>query len=85
MESFVTGDSLDKWVKPIEEMFKVNMDAALFANTERYSFVLAVRDSTGSMVEAGIMCKARVTKPEVVEALGVKEALSWIKTRLREK
>lgn len=80
LAAFVTEeDGAVKWMRPEGEMIKVNVDAAIFEETGRYSYVCVARNSAGSVVEAISMCKDGRREAEVAEALGVKEALSWRK------
>lgn len=53
----------------------------MYAETERYSFVCVARDAEGVFFEA-ISCNrtGRFT-PEMAEAMGVREALSWLKKK----
>ncbi|KAM6563055.1 hypothetical protein CsatB_023053 [Cannabis sativa] len=46
-----------------------------------YSFAGVIRDETSALVEAFSCCRSGVLYPEMVETLGVKEALSWIKAK----
>uniref|UniRef100_A0A803PRG4 RNase H type-1 domain-containing protein n=1 Tax=Cannabis sativa TaxID=3483 RepID=A0A803PRG4_CANSA len=75
--AFLTAvDGLEKWVKPEAVCLKINVDATIFAEAATYSFVGVARDAAGDMVEAFSYCRSGVLQPEMVEVLGVKEALS---------
>ncbi|KAL8134098.1 uncharacterized protein LOC141714606 [Apium graveolens] len=79
---FVTeDDGAMKWTRPEGKAIKVNVDASIFEETGRYSYVCVARNSIGSVEEAISSCKEGRRDMEVVEALGVKEALSCIKKK----
>ncbi|XP_062076041.1 uncharacterized protein LOC133780185 [Humulus lupulus] len=78
MDSFEPGDGLERWTKPDSETLKVNINAALFAETGRYSFAFVIRNHNGSLLEARTMCKPGAPQPEVAEGIDLKEALSWL-------
>ncbi|XP_062102834.1 uncharacterized protein LOC133812999 [Humulus lupulus] len=75
------ADGRLSWVKPPLGALKINVDAAIFSAAATYSFAGIVRDHEGAFVEAFSVCRAGVVSPELGEALGVREALSWIKKR----
>lgn len=64
-----------------EGTIKVNMDAALFEDSNCYSYAMKTRDHEGNMMEAASSCKEGSIDPELVEAIRIREALSCIKTR----
>ncbi|XP_074342605.1 uncharacterized protein LOC141680216 [Apium graveolens] len=63
---------------------KASMDSAthilemLYPN--RYSYAFVVRDHQGALVEARLWCYEGQTSSTLAEAMGIREALSWIKT-----
>ncbi|XP_060965224.1 uncharacterized protein LOC115719983 [Cannabis sativa] len=71
----------EHWTKPIFTKFKINVDGALFKAENRFGFGFIVRDKDGKLVEAVSSSKTGVVSPEIVEVVGMKEALSWIKTK----
>ncbi|XP_062100181.1 uncharacterized protein LOC133806062 [Humulus lupulus] len=75
------ADGRLSWVKPPLGALKINVDAAIFSAAATYSFACIVRDHEGAFVEAFSVCRAGVVSPGLGEALGVREALSWIKKR----
>ena len=75
-------DGDERWVAPKDNKVKVNTDAALFSSTNCYSFAFVVRNHEGSLVEAQSRCCPGNTTPEIAEALGIREALSWLKEQL---
>lgn len=72
-------DGLEQWHSPMEHRIKVNTDAALFDNPNRYSHAIIVRDHTGTLVQAKSTCLQGSVDPEFAEAAGVREDLSWVK------
>ncbi|XP_060962076.1 uncharacterized protein LOC133032219 [Cannabis sativa] len=75
------GDGAERWTKPEANKIKINVDAALFPQDNSYGFGIVARDSSGSLIEAQTRYFGGVYDAEVVEAMGVKEALSWIKSK----
>ncbi|XP_074377050.1 uncharacterized protein LOC141718568 [Apium graveolens] len=75
------SDGVVQWKQPIEDKVKVNTDAALFEDSGQYSFAMVARDHKGDMLEARTCCKQGTVTPEMAEAIGVKEALSWVKNK----
>lgn len=67
------------WKQPQEGTIKVNTDAALFEDSNCYAYAMVARDHEGKLVEAISSCKQGKTDPELAEAIGIREALSWIK------
>lgn len=43
---------------------------------------MIARDYAGELVEATTKCRYGQINPEIEEALGIKEALSWIKSKI---
>ena len=64
---------------PGDNMIKVNRDAEIFGATNCYSYAFAARNHRGEVMEARSRCSLGNIAPENAEAIGVKEALSWIK------
>ncbi|XP_060965397.1 uncharacterized protein LOC133034347 [Cannabis sativa] len=69
----------EHWTKHVPSMVKVNVDGAIFESASLYGAGFIARDSHGQIVEAVSMSRFRQVSPEVAEAYGIKEALSWIK------
>lgn len=57
------------------------MDAALFHNEQRYGYGAVARDHNGTFLEAKAAGFVGSITAEMAEALGFKEALSWVKTK----
>ncbi|XP_060965604.1 uncharacterized protein LOC133034522 [Cannabis sativa] len=78
---FTEADGLDKWQKLTAPTIKINTDAAIFDSNGSYRFVCVARNAAGEMLEALTSCRAGIVQPELAEAMGVREALSWIKKK----
>ncbi|KAL8109427.1 hypothetical protein AgCh_025503 [Apium graveolens] len=72
-------DGDERWMIPQENKIKVNCDAAIFEETNTYSYAFIGRDHAGAVLEAKSVCRMGNIAPENAEAIGVREALSWIK------
>uniref|UniRef100_A0A803PSJ2 RNase H type-1 domain-containing protein n=1 Tax=Cannabis sativa TaxID=3483 RepID=A0A803PSJ2_CANSA len=75
-----SDDGAELWTKPANNYIKINIDAALFHHEDSYGFGIVARDDLGKLIEARTCYKAGNYSAEVVEELGIKEALSWIKS-----
>lgn len=69
------------WKQPQEGTIKINTDAALFEDSNCYAYAMVARDHEGKLVEAISSCKQGRVDPELAEAIGIREALSWIKAK----
>ena len=82
LAAFLTEkDGAEKWMKPSMGKVKINVDAAIFPDQGRFSFACIARNDQGVVIEAITSCKQGTPTPELVEAMSVKEALSWIKAK----
>ncbi|KAK1381578.1 hypothetical protein POM88_028322 [Heracleum sosnowskyi] len=66
-----TRDDSEKWIKPVGDV-KINVDAALFTETGRFSFACVARDAKGVFLEAISCCRTGCVTPEMAEAMGVR-------------
>ncbi|KAM6570094.1 hypothetical protein CsatB_018079 [Cannabis sativa] len=73
------GDRNELWVKPVLETIKINIDAASFEQENSYGYGMVARDHLGSPLHIQAEYHGGYFPSEVVEAMGIKEALSWIK------
>ncbi|KAM6571808.1 hypothetical protein CsatA_015888 [Cannabis sativa] len=73
------GDGAVSWVKPIENVLKISVDATTFDHSSSYGFGLVARDHHGYLVEAKTVYRRGTMAPDMAEALAIKEASSWIK------
>ncbi|XP_060964627.1 uncharacterized protein LOC133033648 [Cannabis sativa] len=69
----------ENWSPPTFPSVKVNVDGALFNSNGRYGVGMVARCAAGVMLQARTVLKSSVLQPHEVEAIGIKEALSWIK------
>ena len=67
------------WEKLVDGMLKLNVDAALFSAKGLVGVSCVLRDSTGSFIAAKATTVNLQVQPHEAEAVGVREALSWIK------
>ncbi|KAM6585542.1 hypothetical protein CsatB_012544 [Cannabis sativa] len=75
------GDGAELWTKPGNNHIKINVDAALFPQEHSYGYGIVARDSTGHLIEAKTGYFEGDLDASTVEALSIKEALSWIKSK----
>uniref|UniRef100_A0A803PFM5 Uncharacterized protein n=1 Tax=Cannabis sativa TaxID=3483 RepID=A0A803PFM5_CANSA len=66
-------------MKPLANMIKINTDVVIFDSARKFDFSIIIRDSAGVMVEPRVCCVEGVVRTYMVEALGVKKALNWLK------
>ncbi|KAM6566185.1 hypothetical protein CsatA_025313 [Cannabis sativa] len=76
---YIPGDGAEQWNAPMDNNIKVNVDTAVFSDSSSYGVGFVARDCGGFLVEGGIKLFHGSTTPEMAEAIGVREALSWIK------
>ncbi|XP_062104835.1 uncharacterized protein LOC133816262 [Humulus lupulus] len=74
-------DGRESWSKPPLGYLKVNVDAANFKEASTFSFAGVARNHEGVLMEAFSVCRMGSVSPELGEAMGVREALSWIKRK----
>uniref|UniRef100_A0A803QNR4 RNase H type-1 domain-containing protein n=1 Tax=Cannabis sativa TaxID=3483 RepID=A0A803QNR4_CANSA len=67
------------WIKPVDSVIKVNVDATFFEEASRFGFGMVDKDYTGKLLDACCQSAHGHLNVAAAEALGVKEALSWIK------
>uniref|UniRef100_A0A803PDA2 RNase H type-1 domain-containing protein n=1 Tax=Cannabis sativa TaxID=3483 RepID=A0A803PDA2_CANSA len=75
------GDGAELWTKPDSNNINVNVDAALFAQENSYGFEIVARDSHGKLIEAKSCYQGGEYPAKTIEAIGIKEALSWVKNK----
>lgn len=74
-------DGHERWNLPLSNRIKINTDAATFEESSRFSYAMVVRNNTSEFVEARSRCTQGRVAPELAEATGIREALSWIKQK----
>lgn len=72
-------DQHEKWTKPPIGWTKVNVDTTLDINGRKMGFGCVMRDSYGNFIAARELPWHGLFKPGEAEAIGVREALKWIK------
>ncbi|XP_074362434.1 uncharacterized protein LOC141702707 [Apium graveolens] len=70
-----------KWMPLEEGALKINVDASVFPGSSTFTMGLVIRDSQGTFVTGKNISFHAVDSVFEAEAIGVKEALSWIKAR----
>ncbi|KAL8103095.1 hypothetical protein AgCh_027577 [Apium graveolens] len=74
-------DGEEHWNPPSINSVKINTDAAIFTESDSYSYVFVVRDHEGRLIEAGARCRRGSPSADLAEALSIREALSWLKDK----
>lgn len=74
--------SSEKWIKPPMGWVKCNVEVALFGDSSTVSAMF--KNEEGIMIKAYAHSGMAFARPEVVEAVGVREALSWVRDRRRQ-
>ncbi|KAM6561917.1 hypothetical protein CsatB_021915 [Cannabis sativa] len=77
----MAGDGLDRWCAPNANEIKVNVDASIFEGSHAYGYGIVARNEHGFMIEGLSRLCHGIVRPELAEAIGVREALSWIKDK----
>ncbi|KAL8118188.1 hypothetical protein AgCh_015911 [Apium graveolens] len=72
------------WQAPTYDRIKVNTDATIFSSLHRYSHAQVVRDHNGALFEAMSRCNPGIVSPDLAEATGIREALSWVKKEQKQ-
>ncbi|KDP36415.1 hypothetical protein JCGZ_08684 [Jatropha curcas] len=69
------------WHPPLQGTLKLNVDAAFDLNTHRAGGGWILRDHLGFCLGGKLMDLGVVASSLMAEALSIREALSWVKTR----
>ncbi|KAM6543366.1 hypothetical protein CsatB_007813 [Cannabis sativa] len=72
-------DTREHWSKPTAGQLKINVDGAVFEDTNEVGTGFVARGCDGRVIEAFSTISSVSCRPEIAEVLSVKEALSWIK------
>lgn len=70
-----------KWTVPEIDVLKVNVDASVFLGAPTFRIGMVMRDHRGNFVVGKTMCLSAVDTIFEAEALGLREALSWIENQ----
>uniref|UniRef100_A0A803QI10 RNase H type-1 domain-containing protein n=1 Tax=Cannabis sativa TaxID=3483 RepID=A0A803QI10_CANSA len=73
------GEGDEQWCAPCVDYDKINVDAATFRDKHKFGFGWVLRDARGFVIQVRTGSWQGCVDPGFAEALGVKEALSWIK------
>lgn len=77
---YMTHDGGDEhWHPPIFNSIKVNVDAAIFEESDQYSYATVIKNHAGELIEARSRYLIGHPNPDIAEAIGIREALSWVK------
>lgn len=74
-----------KWIKPEEGTLKLNVDASFRSDVETCTIGMLIRDHAGSFMEGRSISMVSPGNVLEAEAMGIREALSWVKDRQDEK
>uniref|UniRef100_A0A803NMN0 RNase H type-1 domain-containing protein n=1 Tax=Cannabis sativa TaxID=3483 RepID=A0A803NMN0_CANSA len=74
-------DQIELWTKPVMDNIKINVDAALFKKENSHGFKVVIRDNLARPIHIKAEYHGGLYPSKVVEAMGIKEALSWIKNK----
>lgn len=77
------ADGKERWTKPNEGRLKINVDAACFTDFNKFSFAFITQDIQDTVIDAFSSCR-QGQEPEIIEAIGIREALSWVKEKKGE-
>jgi hypothetical protein len=70
------GQSMPRWIPPLEGMTKINVDASISKNMKVASDIAIARDVTEQFVEASAMVVEGISGPETMEILSCREGLA---------
>lgn len=74
-----TNKAISKWQRPAVGSFKINVDASVQPVAQCYSVDMVLRDHEGTFMAGRRCCFAGKIPVMEAKAVGVREALSWIK------
>lgn len=74
--------STERWSKPDDGCVKVNCDATIFTGSQQFGVGWIARDDKGDLICAKSVCLSGCPEIHHAEAIGIWEALSWIKLQI---
>ncbi|KAM6541055.1 hypothetical protein CsatB_005502 [Cannabis sativa] len=77
--TWMTTLPVEQWTAPDFPFVKINVDGALFSAQGQYGLGLIARSAAGLVLGAKSLSREGSLQPHIVEAIGIKEALSWSK------
>ena len=72
-------DGVEQWCAPSEDGIKVNTNAAIFTDHHKFGMGFVARDNKGLLIEGCTRLCHGQNDSLLVEAMGMREVLSWIK------
>ncbi|XP_062080402.1 uncharacterized protein LOC133785162 [Humulus lupulus] len=75
------GDGAEQWTVPRLHSVKVNVDATIFQEHQKFGVGFVARDDKGMLLEGGTRLYHGSIDPILTEVMGMREALSWIKSK----
>lgn len=72
-------DGAEHWSLPMPGSVKINSDAATLDDSNLFSYAYVIRNHDGGMIEARSRCLRGRPGAELADAIGIREALSWLK------
>ncbi|XP_074322870.1 uncharacterized protein LOC141659842 [Apium graveolens] len=81
MSYMTQEDGVKQWRAPTIGRVKVDFDATIFENPSKYNHTFVIRDHEGKLIKARSRCCQGSVTPVLAKAMGVREALSWVKTK----
>ncbi|XP_060965704.1 uncharacterized protein LOC133034606 [Cannabis sativa] len=75
------NNACERWRKPVFNTVKVNVDGAIFEAENKFGVGCVARDSNGCLITTLSVSRFGLVKAEIVEIIGIKEALRWIKKK----
>lgn len=78
------GDEDQQLSLPMINKTKVFTNAMIFQASNSFSTAFAAQNHEGGLIEARFSCKLGNISPECIEAMGIREALSWTKVNQME-
>ncbi|XP_060959242.1 uncharacterized protein LOC115700001 [Cannabis sativa] len=76
------GDGAEHLICPPKNSVKINVDATLFEDGARAGVGVVARDNKGLFIEGFTKVFNEALDLALVEAMGVREALSWLKEKM---
>ncbi|XP_062088842.1 uncharacterized protein LOC133795409 [Humulus lupulus] len=73
------GERAEHWSVPGGNKIKINVDAAVFPDLNKFGYGWVVRDASATLLSAHTVSKVGNIDPTLAEVIGVREVLSWIK------
>lgn len=78
-EHWRENEMVDQWRASKPSMLKMNVDVAMYVDSNKMGMCWVLRDEGGRLVAVGGVGREGVCSPRETDALVVREALSWLK------